>query len=87
MKPPAKIKSVSPVYPIDAKAAGVTGVVIIEATLDAAGLVRDTRVIKSVPLLDEAAVEAVSQWEFTPTLLNGEPVPVIIAITVNFTLQ
>ncbi len=87
MKPPTKIKNVSPVYPAEAMAARVTGVVIIEMTLDAAGLVHDTRVIKSVPLLDEAAVEAVRQWEFTPTLLNGEPVPVIITSTVNFTLQ
>ena len=87
MKPPLKIKNVSPVYPPDAKEARVTGVVIIEATIDAAGLVRDTRVIQSVPLLDEAAVEAVRQWEFTPTLVNGEPVPVVVTITVNFTLK
>jgi len=45
------------------------------------------RVLRSIPLLDQAAVEAVRQWVFTPTLLNGMPVPVVMTVTVNFTLQ
>jgi protein TonB len=49
--------------------------------------VKDARVLRSIALLDQAALEAVRQWEFTPTLLNGVPVPVIMTVTVNFTLQ
>jgi len=49
--------------------------------------VTDAKVLRSIPLLDNAALEAVRQWEFTPTLLNGVPVPVIMTVTVQFTLQ
>jgi protein TonB len=49
--------------------------------------VSDARVLRSIPLLDQAALDAVRQWEFTPTLLNGVPVPVIMTVTVQFTLQ
>jgi TonB family protein len=87
IKPPTKIKDVRPVYPEEAMAAKVTGVVIIEATIDPSGHVSDTRVLKSIPLLDQAAVDAVRQWEFTPTNLNGVPVPVVMTVTVNFSLQ
>jgi protein TonB len=65
----------------------VQGVVIVEAIIDATGHVADARVLRSIPLLDEAAVEAVQQWEFTPTFLNGAPQPVVMTVTVNFTLQ
>jgi TonB family protein len=84
---PTKIRHVSPVYPEEARAARVQGVVIIEATVDADGTVTDARVLRSIPLLDEAAVDAVKQWAFTPTLLNGQAVPVILTVTVNFTMQ
>ena len=46
----------------------------------------DARVLRSIPGLDEAALEAVRQWQFTPTLLNGAPVPVVMTVTINFTL-
>jgi protein TonB len=49
--------------------------------------VQDVRVLRSIPLLDAAATEAVRQWQYTPTLLNGVPVPVIMTVTVNFTLR
>jgi periplasmic protein TonB len=49
--------------------------------------VQDARVLRSIPLLDAAALDAVKQWEFTPTLLNGVPVPVIMTVTVQFTLS
>ena len=62
------------------------GVVIIEVTLDTEGSVADTRVLRSIAMLDDAALEAVRQWKFTPTLLNGVPVPVIMTVTVAFTL-
>ena len=87
IKAPTKIKDVRPVYPEDAKAAGITGVVILEAVIAPDGRVGDARVLRSIPLLDDAAIEAVRQWEFTPTLVNGAPVPVIMTVTVNFTLQ
>jgi TonB family protein len=87
IKTPTKVKDVRPVYPPDALAARIQGVVIIEATLDATGHVADAKVLRSIPDLDEAAVTAVRQWEFTPTLVNGVAVPVIMTVTVNFTLQ
>jgi protein TonB len=85
IKPPTKTKHVSPVYPPDALAADVKGVVIIEAVIGEDGKVRDTRVLRSIPMLDPAATEAVKQWEFTPTLLNNSAVPVVMTVTVNFT--
>ena len=63
------------------------GIVIIEATIGADGRVTNARILRSVPLLDQAAIDAVRQWEFTPTLLNGVPVPVVMTVTVNFTLK
>lgn len=87
VRTPTKTKDVRPVYPDDALAARIEGVVIIEATVDAGGRVADAKVLRSIPQLDEAAVAAVRQWEFTPTMLNGVPVPVIMTVTVNFSLQ
>jgi protein TonB len=87
IKQPTKLVNVAPVYPPDAMAARVQGVVIIEATINAAGSVHSARVLRSIPMLDQAAVDAVNQWQFTPTLMNGQPVPVIMTVTVNFTLQ
>ena len=63
------------------------GVVIIEATIDARGVVQETRVLRSIPLLDDAAVAAVKQWRYDPALLNDQPVAVIMTVTVNFTLR
>ena len=59
----------------------------MEATIGATGNVTAVNVLRSVPLLDEAAVNAVRQWVYTPTLLNGVPVPVIMTVTVNFQLR
>ena len=87
IRPPTKIRDVRPEYPPVAFDAGVMGVVIVEVTVDGNGLVVNTKVLRSVPLLDQAALDAVRQWQFTPTLLNGSPVPVIMTVTVNFTLQ
>jgi protein TonB len=87
VKPPTKTKDVRPVYPDDARKAGVQGVVIIQAVIDEAGKVKTTRVVRSVPALDEAATAAVRQWEFTPTLTNGNPVPLVVTMTVNFVLD
>jgi TonB family protein len=70
-----------------AKQAHIQGVVILEAVLDAQGQVESVRVLRSIPQLDRAAVEAVQQWHFTPARLNGQAVPVVMTVTVNFTLQ
>ena len=87
MKPPLKVFDVAPAYPSIARSARVQGVVILEAVLDAQGRVESVRVLRSIPLLDQAAADAVQQWRFTPALLNGEAVPVAMTVTVNFTLQ
>jgi protein TonB len=87
LRPPTKIKDVRPVYPAIAQAARVEGVVIIETTIGTTGQVLNATLLGSVPLLDEAALAAVRQWEFTPTLLNGNPVAVVMTVTVRFTLQ
>jgi protein TonB len=84
--PPRKTRHIAPVYPAVARAARVEGVVILEATIDRHGRVANARVLCSIPLLDQAAVDAVREWQFSPTLLNGVPVPVIMTVTVNFTL-
>ena len=81
-----KTKDASPDYPQIALISRVQGVVIIEATIGLDGTVEEARVLRSIPLLDAAALDAVKQWEFTPTLLNGVPVPVIMTVTVQFTL-
>ena len=87
MRPPTKVHHVSPEYPADARNAGLSGVVILEATIDPEGAVSDVQIVRSVTGLDEAAIAAVRQWRYTPTWLNGEPVPVIMTVTVNFQPQ
>ncbi len=85
IKAPNKIKDVKPVYPAIAQSARVAGVVTIEATIGPDGKVIDAKVVRSIPLLDQAALDAVRQWEYMPTLLNGVPVPVLVTVTINFT--
>jgi protein TonB len=81
------VYNVAPIYPPIAQAARVSGVVIVEALIAEDGSIRDVKVLRSVPLLDAPALEAVRQWRFTPTLLNGVPVQVIMTVTVTFTLN
>jgi periplasmic protein TonB len=87
IKEPKKLKNVAPVYPDIAKQARVQGVVILECTISPQGKVTDVKVLRGIPLLDAAAIDAVKQWVYTPTLLNGVPVPVIMTVTVNFKLS
>jgi len=87
IRQPLKVHNVDPVYPAIAQAARVQGIVIIEATLSPDGRISNARILRSIPLLDQAALDAVRQWQYTPTLLNGMPVPVIMTITVMFTLS
>ena len=74
-------------YPELARRARVQGVVILEAIIGVDGRVQQARVLRSVPLLDQAALNAVQSWEYTPTLLDGRPVPIIMTVTVNFRLE
>lgn len=87
LKQPVKVVDVRPEYPDAAQRARIEGVVIIEAVIGAEGDVREARVLRSRPFLDEAALAAVRQWRYTPTMLNGVPVPVIITVTVTFSLR
>ena len=87
VREPRRIGGAPPEYPPLARSARVEGVVILEAVIDAQGTIERVKVLKSVPLLDGAAVAAVKGWRYTPTLLNGVPISVLMTITMNFTLQ
>ena len=84
---PKKIKDVKPIYPAEAQSARIQGIVILEVTVGTDGKVTNARPVRSIPLLDEAAIDAVRQWEFTPTLMNGVPVPILMSVTVSFALD
>ena len=84
---PRKTVDVRPVYPDIARSNRVEGIVILEAVLDTAGRVTQLKVIRSVPLLDQAAIDAVRQWRYAPSMYYGKPVSVLMTITVRFTLQ
>jgi TonB family protein len=87
IREPRKVKHVSPEYPRAARDARVQGVIILECVIAPEGHVSDIRVLRGIPLLDKAAIDAVRQWVYTPTLLEGQPVPVIMTVTVNFRLK
>ena len=87
IEPPVKVKDAKPVYPPEARAAGVSGVVLIEAVIDVNGNIRDARVLRSIPGLDEAALDAVRQWQYKPAIVEGTVRPVIMTLTINFSLQ
>jgi periplasmic protein TonB len=87
IKPPTRTRYEPPQYPDIARDARVQGIVIIEAIIGSDGKVEHARVVRSNPLLDQAALAAVRMWEYTPTLLNGRPTPVIMTVTVQFSLK
>ena len=80
------MKDFRPTYPDVARAARAQGIVIVDATIGLDGKVVDAKVVRSIPLLDAAALDAVKRWEFEPTLLNGKPVSVIVTVAVQFSL-
>jgi periplasmic protein TonB len=86
IRPPAKIINVDPTYPVTARSARIEGVVILEVIIATDGRVESVRVLRGVPMLDEAATTAVRQWRFAPARLNGQVVPVVMTVTVNFQL-
>jgi TonB family protein len=87
MTPPRRIKNVNAVYPPQALSDRVQGVVFVELTIGTDGRVTDVKVVRSIPQLDAAAIAAAKQWQFTPVLQNGVPVPVIMTATVDFVLR
>jgi protein TonB len=84
---PRKTVDARPVYPDIARLARVQGTVVMEAVLDPTGRVTQLRVIRSVPMLDQAAMDAVRQWRYTPSTYGGQAVSVLMTITIRFTLQ
>lgn len=87
VRPPRKVVHVSPVYPRIALNAHIQGTVKLQAVIDAEGRVSNLSVIHSIALLDRAAIEAVQQWRYQPTFLNGRAVPVIMTVEVKFRLR
>jgi protein TonB len=87
VREPQKLKGVPPVYPDAARNAAVEGVVILECVISPQGRVAEVKVLRGIPLLEQAAVDAVKQWVYTPTLMDGVPVPVLLTVTVRFSLQ
>jgi periplasmic protein TonB len=84
---PEAVTKVQPVYPDMAREAGVDGQVMVQALVGKDGKVKDTKVVKSIPMLDAAAVAAVKQWVFKPALSNNKPVAVWVAVPVKFSLH
>jgi protein TonB len=80
------ITKITPVYPPEAKAARVQGLVRFNATIGPDGHVQNLNVVSGPPLLVNSAVDAVRQWVYKPTLLNGQPVTVVTVVDVNYTL-
>jgi protein TonB len=84
---PEAITKVAPDYPDIAREAGVDGVVLVQALVGKDGRVKDVRVVKPIPMLDDAAIKAVRQWVFKPALSNNKPVAVWVAVPVRFSLN
>jgi TonB family protein len=84
VRPPTKIADVTPVYPAVAQAAGIAGDVRIEAVIGRDGTVTSAKVVQGVPMLDAAALDAVTRWRYTPALLNHAPTEVTANVTVTF---
>ncbi len=84
---PEAVTKVSPIYPDIAREAGVDGQVLVQALVGKDGKVKDAKVVKSIPMLDQAALTAVKQWVFKPALSNNKPVAVWVAVPVKFSLH
>jgi TonB family protein len=84
---PKKKKHVQPVYPPEALAQGIRGIVILDLVIDGEGRVVETAIIRSIPGLDEAALIAAQQWIYNPVKVNGEPVSVRLTVPITFALK
>jgi TonB family protein len=87
LQPPLLVKKVDPVYPEEARKKGVEGIVILQARIDTSGKVKDVMVVRSVPLLDQAAIDALKQWVYEPMIIKGKPVEAVFTVTVRFLLN
>jgi TonB family protein len=85
-RPATKVKHVTPLYPAAAREAKIAGVVILEVGIGADGRVVDVEVVRSIPELDQAAIDAIKQWEYVPLLVDGVPTPTSFEVTVQFSL-
>jgi protein TonB len=84
LKPPRLLSSVKPVYPAMARDAGIEGDVVIDTAIDPRGNITSARVVSGPPMLRQAALDALRQWKYAPSMLNGEPVPVQVTVTIKF---
>ena len=84
MKPPRLVFGPDPVYPILARDGRISGAVVIEAVIDTHGNVVQMRTVSGHPILVLAAMEALRQWRYEPTILGTEPVPVQFLVTITF---
>ena len=84
MEAPKRIKKVDPIYPEKAKKEGIEGVVILETTTDIYGRVVKVKILRSIPALNQAAVDAVKQWVYEPAIIDGKPRGVVFTVTVRF---
>jgi len=87
LRPPVKVHHVAPVYPAIAVASRIEGQVALECVIDEQGRVTSVAVVRGHPLFDAAAVAAVRQWRYRPTLLNGQEVSVLLEVSVDFRLR
>lgn len=87
VKTPTITVKVNPVYPQAARDAKIEGIVILEVVIGEDGSIVSTTVVRSIPELDQAAIDAVVQWKYQPTLFNGAPVEVQMFVTINFSLS
>ena len=87
LKAPQLVKKVDPVYPLLAKEARLSGLIILEATVDTTGRVREVTVLRGAPIFDDPAMDAVRQWVYRPLLLNGIPTPFVLTVTLKFTFK
>jgi protein TonB len=85
--PPVPVATPPPAYPAIARTGRVEGIVVLDVVIDETGRVKDVKVLRSVPALDRAAVDAITSWRYEPARLNGIPIAVSMTVTVRFTLQ
>ena len=81
------IKRVNPVYPPLCITARQSAVVILDVKVDEEGNVESVRVLQGNPMFNDSAIKAVMQWKYSPTILDGEPIPVVATVTVFFNLR
>jgi protein TonB len=85
--PPVPVATPPPVYPAIARTGRIEGTVILDVVIDETGRVTNATVLRSIPALDRAAVDAITSWRYEPARLNGIPIAVSMTVTVRFTLR